>query len=148
VAAVPLNDAGHPLRVKLTPVTGFSFQAISEWARAYLVPGSTVHSDGFAFFNAVAMAGCRHQPTVVAGRKPRDQPESQWVNTVFGNLTTSLSSSYHAFAFTKYATRYLAAFAYPFNLRFDLATLPARLLVAAAHCRPLPEKSVRLADSR
>jgi len=148
VAAVSLDAAGHPLRVKLTPVTGFSFQAISEWARAYLAPGSTVHSDGLACFNAVAMAGCRHQPTVVAGRKPKDLPEFQWVNTVLGNLKTSLSGSYHAFAFSKYATRYLAAFAYRFNRRFDLATLPARLLVAAAHCRPLPEQSLRLADSR
>jgi hypothetical protein len=148
VAAVSLDAAGHPLRVKLTPVTGFSFQAISEWARAYLAPGSTVHSDGLACFNAVAMAGCRHQPTVVAGRKPKDLPEFQWVNTVLGNLKTSLSGSSHAFAFSKYATRYLAAFAYRFNRRFDLATLPARLLVAAAHCQPLPEQSLRQADSR
>ncbi|AHE98511.1 IS1595-like element ISTni3 family transposase [Thioalkalivibrio paradoxus] len=148
VAAVSLTDAGRPLRVKLTPVAGFSFQAITEWARAYLTPGSTVHSDGLACFNAVTMAGCRHQPTVVAGRKPKDLPEFHWVNTVLGNLKTSLSGSYHAFAFSKYAPRYLAAFAYRFNRRFDLAALPGRLLVAAAHCRPLPEQSLRLADSR
>ncbi|AGA32814.1 ISXo5 transposase [Thioalkalivibrio nitratireducens DSM 14787] len=148
VAAVSLTDAGRPLRVKLTPVAGFSFQAITEWARAYLTPGSTVHSDGLACFNAVTMAGCRHQPTVVAGRKPKDLPEFHWVNTVLGNLKTSLSGSYHAFAFSKYAPRYLAAFAYRFNRRFDLAALPGRLLVAAAHCRPLPAQSLRLADSR
>lgn len=148
VAAVSLNDAGHPLRVKLTPVTGFSSQAITEWARAHLAPGSTVHSDGLACFNAVAMAGCQHEPTVVAGRKPKDLPEFQWVNTVLGNLKTSLSGSYHAFAFFKYATRYLAAFAYRFNRRFDLATLPTRLLVAAVRCGPFPEPSLRLADSR
>ncbi|AHE97760.1 IS1595 family transposase [Thioalkalivibrio paradoxus] len=148
VAAVSLTDAGCPLRVKLTPVAGFSFQAITEWARAYLTPGSTVHSDGLACFNAVTMAGCRHQPTVVAGRKPKDLPQFHWVNTVLGNLKTSLSGSYHAFAFSKYAPRYLAAFAYRFNRRFDLAALPGRLLVAAAHCRPLPEQSLRLADSR
>lgn len=148
VAAVSLNDAGHPLRVKLTPVTGFSSQAIAEWARAHLAPGSTVHSDGLACFNAVATAGCLHEPTVVAGRKPKDLPEFQWVNTVLGNLKTSLSGSYHAFGFSKYATRYLAAFAYRFNRRFDLATLPARLLVAAVRCGPFPEPSLRLADSR
>ena len=54
----------------------------------------------------------------------------------------------HAFAFSKYATRYLAAFAYRLNRRFALATLPARLLVAALHCRPLPKQTLRLADSR
>ncbi|WP_017926939.1 transposase, partial [Thioalkalivibrio sp. HL-Eb18] len=107
-----------------------------------------VHSDGLACFRAVARADCRHQPTVVAGRKPQDLPEFQWINTVLGNLKTSLSGSYHAFAFAKYAARYLAAFAYRFNRRFDLATLPARLLVAAVHCRPVPERVLRLADSR
>lgn len=71
VAAVSVNDAGHPLRVKLTPVAGFRFQAITEWARASLAPGSTVHSDGLACFRAVARADCRHQPTVVAERKPQ-----------------------------------------------------------------------------
>lgn len=148
VAAVSLNDAGYPLRVKLTPVAGFSIQAITEWARAYLAPRSTVHSDGLACFRAVTQADCRHQPTVVAGRKPKDLPEFQWINTVLGNLKTSLSGSYHAFAFAKYAVRYLAAFAYRFNRRFNLATLPARLLVGAAHCRPVPERSLRLAAAR
>ena len=148
VAAVSLNDARHPLRVKLTQVTGFSSQAITEWARAHMAPGSTVHSGALACFNAVAMAPCQHEPTVVAGSKPKDLPEFQWVNTVLGNLKTRLSGSYHAFAFAKYATRYLGAFAYRFNRRFDLATLPARLLVAAADCRPLPEQSLRLVDSR
>ncbi|MDV7213937.1 transposase, partial [Azotobacter beijerinckii] len=62
----------------------------------------------------------------------------QWVNTVLGNLKTSLAGSYHAFNFRKYAARYLGAFAYRFNRRFDLRTLPARLLVAVACCTPAP----------
>jgi hypothetical protein len=48
-------------------------------------------SDGLACFNAVIDAGCVHQPTVVAGRKPKDLPEFKWVNTVLGNLKTSFS---------------------------------------------------------
>ena len=38
---------------------------------------------------------------------------------------TSLSESYHAFALSKYAMRYLLALAYRFNRRFDWATLLA-----------------------
>lgn len=147
VAAVSLDDAGHPRRVKLTPVATFSSEVMGRWARTWLAPGSTVQSDGLGCFRAVTQADCRHEPTVVGGRKPRELPEFQWINTVLGNLKTSLSGSYHAFAFVKYAARYLAAFAYRFNRRFDLATLPTRLLVAAVRCRPAPVRSLRLADS-
>ena len=103
-------------------------------------------SDGLACFGAVTEAGCRHQPTVVAGRKPKDLPEFEWINTVLGNLKTSLTGAYHAFDFRKYAHRYLAAFAYRFNRRFHLRTLNKRLLVAAANCSPHPERMIRVAD--
>ncbi len=106
VAAVSLTDDGHPLRTKLTPVPGFTLKSIAEWAKNQLAPGSTVLSDGLACFSAVTEAGCAHQPTIVAGRKPKDLPEFQWINTVLGNLKTSLTGSYHAFDFQKYAARY------------------------------------------
>jgi hypothetical protein len=53
------------------------------------------------------------------------------VNTVLGNVKTSLSGAYPAFAFSKYTECYLGAIAYRFNRRFDLPALPNRLLVAA-----------------
>ena len=144
VAAVSLSEEGHPLRVKLTPVSGFTLKAITQWAGKNLAPGSTVVSDGLACFGAVILAGCAHQSTVVAGRKPKEVPELQWVNTILGNLKTGLSGSYHGFGFRKYAAQYLGAFAYRFNRRFDLRTLPQRLLVAALQCSPRPQRSIRL----
>ena len=146
VAAVSINDEGHPVRVKLTPVATFSTDAIEQWASSSLAPDSTVHSDGLACFRAVALAGCTHEPMVVGTRKPKDLPEFQWINTVLGNLKTSLSGSYHGFSFQKYARRYLGAFAYRFNRRFDLRTLHQRLLVAAVHCVPLPQRAIRMAE--
>jgi hypothetical protein len=110
VAAVSLSDDGHPWRAKLSPVPAFSLKAIAQWASLHLAPGSTVRSDGLACFSAVTAAGCNHEPTVVAGRKPRDLPEFQWINTVLRNLKTSPAGIYHAFNFGKYAGRYLAAF--------------------------------------
>lgn len=148
VAAVSLSDEGRPLRTKLIPVSGFSLSAIGQWARTHLAPGSTVCSDGLACFAAVTTADCTHQPTIVGERKPRDLPEFQWINTVLGNLKTSLSGCYHAFNFRKYATRYLAAFSYRFNRRFDLRTLHTRLLVAVATCAPQPLRMIRLAETR
>ena len=148
VAAVSLSDDGHPLRVKLSAVAGFTRVAIEQWARDHLAPGTTVRSDGLACFGAVTVAGGAHQPIVVGERKPKDMPEFEWINTVLGNLKTSLSGSYHAFGFRKYATRYLAAFSYRFNRRFDLRTLHERLLIAATQCGPLPQQTIRLAGHR
>lgn len=148
VAAVSLNEAGHPQHVRLTPVPGFTLNAISEWAKRCLAPGSVVFSDGLACFAAVTSAGCSHYPTVIAGRKPKEVPEFQWINTVLGNLKTSLSGCYHAFDFRKYAACYLAAFSYRFNRRFNLRTLNQRLLVAAAASPPQPLRIIRLADAR
>ena len=146
VAAVSLSEDGRPLHARLTPVPGFTLQAISAWAKVHLAPGSTVFSDGLACFGAVTEAGCSHQPTVMAGRKPKDVPEFQWINTILGNLKTSLSGCYHAFDFQKYAARYLAAFCYRFNRRFDLCVLHQRLLTAAVCSAPQPLRLIRLAD--
>ncbi|RKT43984.1 ISXO2 transposase-like protein [Thiocapsa rosea] len=82
-------------------------------------------------------------PTVVGTRKPRDLPMFRWVNTVLGNLKTSFNGAYHSFDFSKYAARYLGAIAFRFNRRFDLRTLPTRLLVAATACGPRPESWIR-----
>ena len=145
VAAISLEQ-GRPRYAKLTPVATFSLKEIGQWAGAHLAGGSTVFSDGLACFGAVTEAGCTHQPTVVGGRKPRELPQFKWINTTLGNLKMALSGSFHAFNFKKYASGYLAEFTYRFNRRFDLRTLPARLLVAAAGCGPRPERVIRMAE--
>lgn len=136
VAAVSVSDEGHPLRIKLSTVASFKLKAIAQWACQNLTAGSTVYSDGLACFSAVTQAGSTHESTVVGARKPKEAPQLPWINTVLGNLKTSLSGSYHGFGFSKYAQQYLGAFAYRFNRRFDLKTLPQRLLVAAAPALP------------
>lgn len=144
VAALSLEQ-GRPRYVKFTPVATFSAAAIEQWASKNVHIGSTVYSDGLACFAAVAKLGCTHQPTVVGARKPRDLPQFKWINTVLGNLKMSLSGSFHAFDLHKYAARYLAAFTWRFNRRFNLRALTARLLVAAATCGPRPQRVIRLA---
>lgn len=146
VAAVSLSEDDRPLRIRMTPVSGFTLKAIEAWAKDHLSPECAVFSDGLACFGAVAEAGCSHYPTVMAGRKPKDVPEFQWINTILGNLKTSLSGCYHSFDFRKYAARYLAAFCYRFNRRFDLRAMHQRLLTAAVGSAPQPLRSIRLAD--
>lgn len=53
VAAVPLTEEVHPLRVRLMPVPAFKLTAISARARDHLAPGSAVFSDVLACFGDV-----------------------------------------------------------------------------------------------
>jgi len=147
VAAVALDDEGRPRYVKMAPVTGFTRNAIRDWAKTDLSPGCRVISDGLACFAGVTDAGCQHQPLVAGARKSKEIPEFRWVNTVLGNLKTSFGGAYHAFDFAKYGTRYLAAFAYRFNRRFQLEALPLRLLIAASTIGPRPATWLRSAEA-
>jgi hypothetical protein len=143
VAAVSLNAAGQPMRLKLDLVKGFTCESISTWAKASLLPATVVTSDGLACFAAVTDAGCVHSPRVVGALKPRHLPEFKWVNTMLGNLKTTLAGAFKALKFRKYAQTYLAAFAYRFNQRFDLRGLIATLIVDMARTRPVKGKVIR-----
>lgn len=134
VAAVSLSDKGRPQFLKLNRVSGFTAEAIKGWAIANLAPTAQVVSDGLSCFAAVTAAGCTHVPIVVGDRKPRDLPQFQWVNTILGNLKTTLHGTFHSLAWSKHADSHLAAFAYRFNRRFDLRDLLARLIVDVARC--------------
>lgn len=146
VAAVSLNAKGNPVYAKLTPVAGFTSEAISQWAQSNLAPGTAVHSDGLGCFAAVTNAGCAHYVEVVGQRKPRELPQFKWVNTVLGNLKTMLSGAYKALDYGKYSPRYLGAFVYRFNRRFDLAGLVVRLVADVCRSRATPERTLRLAE--
>ena len=143
VAAVSVNEQGHPRFIKLSRVSGFTSEAIKAWAQASLAPASLVVSDGLGCFAAVTAAGCTHRPIVVGSAKPRELPQFKWVNTVLGNLKTMLHGTFHSLAWAKHGDSYLSAFAYRFNRRFDLRGLFARLVVDVARCPPRKITDIR-----
>lgn len=69
------------------------------------------------------------------------------MNTLLGNIKTSLAGIYHAFGFQKYAHRYLGQVKYLFNRRFGLRTILQRLARAASQATPCPMRMVRAAES-
>ena len=75
-------------------------------------------------------------------------PQFKSINTFLGNLKRSLSGTYHAFDFAKYAHRYLAEAQYRFNRRFDLRRILPRLLRAACLSTPAPARLLRVAELR
>jgi transposase-like protein len=146
VAAVSIDEAGHPRYVKLATVATFSIAAIADWAQDSLAIGCHVISDGLACFRAVTEVGCLHQPVIARGRHPNELSEFRWINTVLSNLKTSFSGTFHTFRSDKYSNRYLGAFNYPFNRRFDLAAMTERVVHAICSCSARPELLLRSAE--
>jgi transposase-like protein len=147
VAAISLNEAGHPIYAKITAVSGFSSEAISAWAAQHLAPGSAVLSDGLACFRSVTTAGCSHQIVVTGGKHPKDLPAFRWINTLLSNLKSSFSGTFHAFSFDKYARRYLGGFCFRFNRRFKMAEIAERIANAVCCCMPCTERDLRVAEA-
>ncbi len=72
------------------------------------------------------------------GRQGAQTPQLRWVNTLLGNLKTSMAGTYHSFDHARYAQRYLAEFCWRFNRRFDMPAMLPRLLKALVTAGPLP----------
>lgn len=147
IAAVQTREDGRPLYMRLTPVADFTNQDMRQWAERHLAPGAHVVSDGTPAFAQVRQAGATHERYVTGGgRQGAQTPQLHWVNTLLGNLKTSMAGTYHAFDHVRYGARYLAEFCYRFNRRFELAAMLPRLLRAVATTTPLPLKVLRFSE--
>jgi len=147
VAAVEIDAAGHPRRMRLNRVKRFRSKEIARWGRAKLASGTAVHSDGLACFASVTAVGCVHTPTVMSGPGIAQRRQAlNWVDTMLGNVKNAIHGTYHAIR-PKHLPRYLAEFSYRFNRRFDLASMLARLATAAAHTPPMPYRLVTLTEA-
>jgi hypothetical protein len=123
VAAISLNEAGHPIHAKVTPVSGFSSGAIAHWVNKHLANCCAVLSDGLACFRSVVEASCSHEAVVIGVRHPNDLHEFRWINILLGNVNTSFSGTFHALKFDKYGRRYLGGFCFRFNRRFEVSAM-------------------------
>ena len=128
VAAVALNDNGHPLSMNMNVVKGFQATEIAR-------------------FSAVTAARCDHYP-IVTGGGPQSvtREEFAWVNTMIGNVKRAINGSYHAIN-PKHLPRYLAEFCYRFNRRFQLEDMLPRLAYVAVRTPPMPGRILKLAEA-
>ncbi|HSL72202.1 MAG TPA: IS1595 family transposase [Longimicrobiales bacterium] len=146
IAAVQTTPEGKPIYACFAPQP-FTTEAVALFAASSLAPTAQVISDGLWCFGGVKIIGAEHERVVTGGGAASAKlPQFKAINTVLGNLKTALKGTYHAFAFAKYAHRYLAEVQYRFNRRFDLAAILARLLRAACLTPPRPAALLRLAE--
>jgi transposase-like protein len=147
VAAVSLNEEGHPIAMNMNVVKGFRLTEISRWAKQHLQPESTVISDGLSCFSAVNDAGCYHVSIVTGGGfQSVTKKEFAWVNTMIGNVKNAITGTYHAIN-PKHLPRYLAEFCYRHNRRFQLDDMLPRFGYIAVRTPPMPGKLLKLAEA-
>ena len=127
---------GKPMHAQLRVVDGFTKEAIRDWARASIRPGSHVLSDGLGCFNGIDEAGIAHTPIVTGGGRPKD-PQFLWVNITLGNVKSAVTGTCRSLD-ERHAPRYLAAYEWRYNRRFDLAENLGRLARVAVATKPAP----------
>lgn len=146
VMAVSTVDENKPHQIVIRCIP-FKSEEVQDWANTSLAADSEVYSDGLPAFQVLRNEVAEHIAIVTgSGRAAAEHPEFQWVNIVLGNLKTSISGTYHAFKFAKYASRYLADFQYRFNRRYNLRSILSRLLRAAATTSPWSERRLTQAE--
>ena len=147
VAAVSLNEEGHPIAMNMNVVKGFRLTEISRWAKHHLQPESTIISDGLPCFSAVRDAGCQHI-SIVTGGGPQSvtKKEFAWVNTMIGNVKNAMTGTYHAVN-PKHLPRYLAEFCYRHNRRFKLEDMIPRFGYVAVRTPPMCGRLLKLAEA-
>ena len=147
VAAVQTTEAGQPILMCLS-LRPFTKESIQTFAAQSLAAPATLVSDGLGCFKAVRGMGILHEAHVTGGgAASAKHPSFLAVNTVLGNIKTSLAGTYHAFGFRKYAHRYLGQVQYLFSRRSDLRAVLERLARAASRATPCPLRAIRAAES-
>ena len=148
VAAVSLNNEGHPIHMRFSAVDGFKKKELTQWATKHLRASSLVVSDGLACFRGVEKAKIFHFAIVTGGGPASVKlPYFKWVNTMIGNVKNAIHGTYHAIN-QKHLPRYLAEFSFKFNHRFNLEWMITDLARAGVRTAPMPQRLLKLAESR
>jgi hypothetical protein len=139
VVAVQTRD-GRPIYTQLRVVAGFTKEAIRDYAKASIAPGSRVLSDGLGCWNGLEDAGLKHVSKVTGSGRPRTDA-FKWVNTGLGNVKGAITGTCRS-CDIQHTARYLAAYEWRFNRRFDLPKNLERLARAAAITKPKSYRTI------
>jgi len=145
VAAVACSADGRPLAMRMTLLKGFRSDCVDRWARQHLSSDAEVTSDGLPCFRAIVET-CPHWSIDTGGGPSSvEKQEFTGVNTMLGNVKNAIHGTDRAIA-DKHLGRYLGAFAYRFNRRFELDQMIERFAYAACRTAPLPRKFAVMAE--
>jgi transposase-like protein len=131
---------GRPIYTHRRVLPGFTKEAIRDYAKASIEPGSRVLSDGLSCFNGLAEADLRHIVKITGSGRPEGS-DFKWVNTGLGNVKSAIMGTLRS-CDPQHAPRYLAAFEWRYNRGFELKENLCSLTRAAATIAPLPRRKI------
>ncbi|EKA7417641.1 IS1595 family transposase [Vibrio parahaemolyticus] len=150
VAAVALNEDYHPVYMRMSVVKRLEKAEITKWARKHVAPKTLAISDGLSCFDGLVKADIYHEVETKSTAEDLEELQDKyfhWVDTMLSNVKNSLHGTYHALR-KKHLPRYLAEFCFRFNHRYRLEKMVSALLRAAVEAPPMPDRLLRLAESR
>ena len=139
VIAVQTRD-GRPIYTQMRAIVAFTKEAIKDYVVRSIASGSRVLSDGLGCFDGIGEAGLKHIVKTTGGGRPKG-PDFNWVNTGLGNVKSAITGTLRS-CDPQHAPRYLAAFEWRYNRRFNLRENLRRLARAAVSIAPQPRKTI------
>ena len=139
VIAVATRD-GKPTYMHLRPVDGFTKAALKAYGAASIASGSRVVSDSYDCFKGLEEAGFDHLAITTGDGRPSDA-HFKWLNTGLGNVKSAITGTCRS-CDARHTARYLAAYEWRFNRRFDLARNVERLARASVRAGPQPRRTI------
>lgn len=146
VVAVQTSAGGEIDRVCMAQLP-FQRSAIDEFVQFHLVRPLTIVSDGLDCFKVAGNAGVHERVITGGGKQAAKLPEFSAVNTVLSNLKSAFGGTLHAFAFAKYAARYLGDFQFRINHRHRMDRLLHKMLGALATAVPRHGARIRATEA-
>lgn len=109
LVGVSLTSTGYPEYVKMQVIPDVKGETLVGFAESKIQEGSTINSDAYLSYNALAKAGYNHNPKKF---EPKDDPDHlHWMHTMISNAKAFIAGTFHGLA-PKHIQRYLYVFCY------------------------------------
>lgn len=126
LVGVSLNKQGAPQYVKMQVIPDVKGKTLVEFAKQQIEPGSTINSDAYRSYNALAEE-YNHQPIKF---NVKDNPDHlKWLHTMISNAKAFIGGTFHGLD-AKHLQAYLNEFCFRTNRRQFEGQMFNRLLTA------------------
>jgi transposase-like protein len=126
LVGVSLNKQGAPQYVKMQVIPDVKGKTLVEFAKLHIEPGSTISSDAYRSYNALAEE-YDHQPIKF---NVKDNPDHlKWLHTMISNAKAFIGGTFHGLD-SKHLQSYLNEFCFRTNRRQFGGQMFNRLLTA------------------
>jgi transposase-like protein len=135
LVSLSLTDSGKPKYARMQVLDSVDGDAVKEFSKAHVKPGTEIRTDGLNIYNCLAKEGFVHNP---AKFDHKTQPEHlHWTHIIISNAKAFVTGTFHGLD-AKHLQRYLDEFCYRLNRRYLCHNLFIHLVQACALAPPKP----------